>query len=336
MQKAQPTPGQPAGNQFRLGLVGAGRMGRTHLDALAGSGTVRIVAVADPSPQARSAVSQAGVDTYASLPEMLAGQTLDGLLIAAPTDHHLPLVSEALGAGLPVLCEKPCGLTVAEAARCAEEAQRAGLLLQVAYWRRFVPELIALRDEIARGALGKILAVNCYQWDEAPPPAVFRESSGGIFVDMGVHEFDQLRWLTGQEFGTVWPAASRAAGAPGDPDCAQLVAELDGGSTALVSLGRWHPDGDICRVEVFGTSGSVSCPFLRPADSGQVFALALRNQAEEFARAALAGQGRASAAAPSASGIAAASTTGAGIADAVAALTMARIAADMLITAEHH
>ncbi|HTZ92017.1 MAG TPA: Gfo/Idh/MocA family oxidoreductase [Streptosporangiaceae bacterium] len=315
-----PAPAQPAGQQFRLGLVGAGRMGRTHLDALAGSGSVRIAGVADPSPDSRAAVAEAGVQAHASLPDLLAAQPLDGLLIAAPTSHHLALVSEALGAGLPVLCEKPCGLTVAEAARCAEEAQRAGLLLQVAYWRRYVPELIALRDQIARGNLGKILAVNCYQWDEAPPPAVFRESSGGIFVDMGVHEFDQVRWLTGQEFGVVWPAASRTAGAPGDPDCAQLVAELDGGSTALVSLGRWHPDGDICRVEVYGTSGSLSCPFLRPADAGQVFALALRNQAEDFARAALAGQ----------------VSSGAGIADAVVALTLARTAADLLVTAEQH
>jgi myo-inositol 2-dehydrogenase / D-chiro-inositol 1-dehydrogenase len=320
MQKAQPTPGQPAGNQFRLGLVGAGRMGRTHFDALAGSGSVRVAGAADPSPDARAAMNHAGVPAYASLPELVAAQPLDGLLIAAPTNHHLALVSAALGAGLPVLCEKPCGLTVAEAARCAEEAQRAGLLLQVAYWRRFVPELIVLRDQIARGDLGKILAVNCYQWDEAPPPAVFRESSGGIFVDMGVHEFDQLRWLTGQEFGTVWSAASRTAGAPGDPDCAQLVAELDGGSTALVSLGRWHPAGDICRVEVFGTGGSVSCPFLRPADADQVFSEALRSQAEDFAGAVLAGH----------------ASSGAGIADAVAALTMARTAADLLVTAEQH
>ena len=204
-------------------------------------------------------------------------------------------------------------LTVAEAAECADAAARAGLLLQVAYWRRFVPELIDLRDQIARGDLGKILAVNCYQWDAAPPPAVFRESSGGIFVDMGVHEFDQVRWLTGQEFGTIRPAAARTSGSPGDPDCAQLVAELDGGSLAMVSLGRWHPAGDVCRVDVYGTAGTVSCPFLRPADADEVFRQALRRQAEDFALAVRAGVG-----------------TGAVVADAIAALTVARIANDLL------
>lgn len=319
-------------NMFRLGLVGAGRMGRTHLDALAGSGVVRIAAVVDPSPTARAAVSGHGARTYASLAELVAAGSLDGLLIAAPTSQHVSLVSQALAAGLPVLCEKPCGLTVDEATRCAEAARHSGLLLQVAYWRRFVPELIALRNQVARGELGKILAVNCYQWDAAPPPAVFRENSGGIFVDMGVHEFDQVRWLTGQEFGVVRSAGARATGSPGDPDCAQLVGELDGGSTAMVSLGRWHPDGDICRVEVFGTRGSVSCPFLRPADADAVFALALRNQAEDFARAAQAGQ---NAGVATAAGSGAEAGEGAGIADAIAALTVATIAARSLITAEN-
>jgi myo-inositol 2-dehydrogenase / D-chiro-inositol 1-dehydrogenase len=317
--------------QFRLGLVGAGRMGRTHFEALAGSGVVRIAAVAEPSPAARSAVSLDGVRAYASLAGMVAAGSLDGLLIAAPTSQHVALVSQALAAGLPVLCEKPCGLTVGEAARCAQAAQHAGLLLQVAYWRRFVPELVAVRDQIVRGELGKILAVNCYQWDAAPPPAVFRETSGGIFVDMGVHEFDQVRWLTGQEFGALHPVAARATGSPGDPDCAQLVAELDGGSTAMVSLGRWHPDGDICRVEVFGTGGSVSCPFLRPVNADAVFAQALRNQAEDFARAA---QARQHAGIAAAGGSGGGSGAGAGIADAIAALTVATIAGGALGTAE--
>jgi myo-inositol 2-dehydrogenase/D-chiro-inositol 1-dehydrogenase len=148
---------------------------------------------------------------------------------------------------------------------------------------------------------------------------------------MGVHEFDQVRWLTGQEFGAIHPVAARATGSPGDPDCAQLVAELDGGSTAMVSLGRWHPEGDICRVEVFGTSGSVSCPFLRPADADAVFAQALRNQAEDFARTARARQ---SARIASAAGSGAGARAGAGITDAIAALTVATIAARALGAAE--
>ncbi len=264
-------------------------MRRTHLAALAGSELVTVAGVADPDPAATAAVT--GVAVFGSLAELLGSAGLDGVLIAAPTDRHLAVAGQVLAAGLPVLCEKPCGLTAGQAAQCAGLASAAGLPLQVAYWRRFVPALAALRRRMLGGELGEILAVNCYQRDAAPPPGTFRDASGGIFADMGVHEFDQVRWLTGQEFGAVRVAATGPATPAGDPDCAQLVAELDGGGTALVSLGRWHPAGDICRVEVFGTKGTAAVPFLEPDRGQAVFHQALRLQAEDFARAVRTGTG---------------------------------------------
>ncbi len=275
------TSGSPNG-RFRLGLVGAGRMGRTHLEAVDGSPGLTVVGVTEPSEDARAALPKS-LRTFTNLDEMLSECELDGVLVAAPTDLHLELVRRLMAARIPVLCEKPCGLTAKETEECARVAKEAGCLLQVAYWRRFVPELQLLRERILAGELGEILAVNCYQWDESPPPPEFRDRSGGIFIDMGVHEFDQVRWLTGQEFATLEVVASRLGEDVGDPDCGQLVAELDGGGTALVSLGRWHPDGDSCKVEVFGTTGTTSSWFLKPSHGDAVFRLALRRQAEHFA-----------------------------------------------------
>ena len=284
--------------RFRLGLAGAGRMGRTHLAALAGSRQVRVTGLAEPDPATRAAAARPGLPGFATVAELVAAGNLDGVLVAAPTSAHSPIVTEIAAAGLPVLCEKPCGLDTAQAQVCAAAAARAGVLLQVAYWRRFVPELAALRQRIRAGELGRVLAVNCYQWDEAPPGAGFRGASGGIFADMGVHEFDQVRWLTGQEFCALRVAAARpdadgAAGEAGpvgtDPDCGQVVAELDGGGTAMISLGRWHPAGDTCRVEVFGTAGTASVLFLPPGAGDGPFRAALRRQAEDFARAVTTG-----------------------------------------------
>jgi myo-inositol 2-dehydrogenase / D-chiro-inositol 1-dehydrogenase len=282
--------------RFRLGLAGAGRMGRTHLAALAGSRQVLVTGLAEPDPAARAAAARPGLPGFATVTGLLAAGNLDGVLVAAPTSAHTPIVTEIAAAGLPVLCEKPCGLDTAQAQACAAAAAGAGVLLQVAYWRRFVPELAALRQRIRAGELGRILAVNCYQWDEAPPGAGFRGASGGIFADMGVHEFDQVRWLTGQEFCALRVAAARlddAAGEAGpagtDPDCGQVVAELDGGGTAMISLGRWHPAGDTCRVEVFGTAGTASVVFLPPGAGDGPFRAALRRQAEDFARAVRSG-----------------------------------------------
>jgi myo-inositol 2-dehydrogenase / D-chiro-inositol 1-dehydrogenase len=272
---------------FGLGLIGAGRMGRTHVRALAGSDLVTVTAVAEMSPAARAAVAAPGVTVHESVKQMLDHAALDGVLIAAPTDQHGAIIAEVAARGLPILCEKPCGLTAAaarESAQTAAAAGAAGIPLQVAYWRRFVPGLRQLRDRIAAGGLGVIHLVTCYQWDEQPPSPVFRAHSGGIAIDMGVHEFDQLRWLTGQDIdGLAAVASGSAPDGIADVDGAQVIVTLSGGATGFVSLGRYHPAGDIVWAEVFGTRGHERCDVIDPAE-GEVAQLeALRRQAESFA-----------------------------------------------------
>ena len=274
---------------FRLGLIGAGRMGRTHLRALAGSQQAAVTAIAEMSAAARDAVAAPGVSLYESPAAMLAEASLDGVLIVAPTDQHGAIIAEVAAAGLPILCEKPCGLTAAAARASAEVAAAAGVPLQVAYWRRFVPGLRQLHGRIASGSLGVIHLVTCYQWDEQPPSPLFRAHSGGIAIDMGVHEFDQLRWLTGQDITslavvTSGPVSSGTApDGIADVDGAQVILTLSGGATGFVSLGRYYPVGDIVWAEAFGTRGSERCDVIDPAE-GEVAQLeALRRQAESFA-----------------------------------------------------
>jgi myo-inositol 2-dehydrogenase/D-chiro-inositol 1-dehydrogenase len=267
-------------------------MGRTHLRALASSSGVAIAAIAEPSPQARETLPQDGVSVHANFAQMLASASLDGVLLTAPSDQHLSIIDEIAASGLPILCEKPCGLSSRQALKAAEIAAAAGVRLQVAYWRRYVPALMALRDRMQAGDLGVLHLVACYQWDEQPPSPQFRAHSGGIAVDMGVHEFDQLRWLTGQDILAVSAAASPRISDPGvtgDVDTAQVLAELSGGAVGLVSLGRHHPAGDMARAEVFGTAGFERCDFLDPADGERAQLDALRLQAEEFARYASGG-----------------------------------------------
>jgi myo-inositol 2-dehydrogenase / D-chiro-inositol 1-dehydrogenase len=274
---------------FRLGLVGAGRMGRTHLQALSDSDGVRVVAAAEPAPLARDVLAQTGLTVHAEVDAMLDAGGLDGVLIATPSDRHVDMVRRVAEAGLPILCEKPCGTTAAEAREAARIATAAGVPLQIAYWRRFVPALRELRRRIVAGELGNLYFVACYQWDANVPAASFREHSGGILVDMGVHEFDQLRWLTGQEFASVHVSIPTAASEPlvaGDSESAQILCTMSGGTSGLVSLGRRFPQGDVCWTQVFGTKGSEECRFLWPPDADATFHHALRLQAESFALAA--------------------------------------------------
>jgi myo-inositol 2-dehydrogenase / D-chiro-inositol 1-dehydrogenase len=274
---------------FRLGLVGAGRMGRTHLRALTASESVAIVAVTEPAPSVRAELTQTGLAVHAELDAMLDAGGIDGVLIAAPSDNHLALVSRIAAFGLPILCEKPCGTTATQATEAARITHASGVSLQIAYWRRFVPALRRLRQRIADGAFGGIYLAACYQWDERVPPASFRARSGGIFIDMGVHEFDQLRWLTGQDISAIHASAATIAEdptVPGDAESAHVLCDLSGGSTGLVSLGRRFPQGDVCWVHIFGTRDAEECRFLWPPDTESAFLHALRLQAESFARGA--------------------------------------------------
>ena len=138
---------------------------------------------------------------------------------------------------------------------------------------------------IVAGELGQILHVVCAQWDGAPPPAQFRRSSGGAFVDMGVHEFDVIRWLTDQSVTSVVAVQTPALDPSARPDAdnAQALLGLSGGATAAVSLGRHYPGGDLVTIEVFGSAGHERSTVLDPDDGDEPMLEALARQAESFA-----------------------------------------------------
>jgi len=276
---------------FKLGLVGAGRMGQNHLKAIAGSDVVQVAAIAEPAEATRARLPKSGAVLHADLDSMLESGGLDGVLVCAPSDLHLDTVRRLVAAGLPILCEKPLGVIPSEALEAAKLAADASLPLQIGFWRRFVPMLKTLKKRIDAGELGDLYAIACFQWDGQPPGAYFRTHSGGIFVDMGVHEFDQARWLSGQEFVSSSSLASGVAEEPwpGDPESAHALAQLSLGTTAVISLGRRFPLGDVCKVEVFGTKGWEECRFLWPPTADETFFEALKVQAESFARYARGG-----------------------------------------------
>jgi myo-inositol 2-dehydrogenase / D-chiro-inositol 1-dehydrogenase len=277
----------------RVALVGAGRMGQVHLSALRSSAEIELAAIVEPAAAIRSKLTDLGVPLYETPSELIANGTAEAVLIAAPSDRHAELVNAFAAAGLAVLCEKPIGVAIEQAVAAHEAARRHGVVLQVGYWRRFVPELQALRRRIAGGELGEIYQLSCMQWDEEPPSAEFRAHCGGIAADMGVHELDQTRWLLGQEFDWVAAVAGGAlpaeAASPTDPDAAVVLAKLSGGAAATVSLGRRFPHADSCWLEVWGSEGYERLAFMWDADvwapgSSPVFLTAMRAQAEAFAR----------------------------------------------------
>jgi myo-inositol 2-dehydrogenase / D-chiro-inositol 1-dehydrogenase len=297
-------------------------MGQVHLAALKASEAISLAGIVEPVDAVRAKLEDEHVPLFASPQELIAAGTAEGVLIAAPSPTHAGLVSQFAAAGIPALCEKPVGISPEEAASARDAAAQADVVLQVGYWRRFVPGLRELRARIEAGELGEIYQLSCMQWDQEPPSASFRADSGGIAIDMGVHEIDQIRWLLDQQIETVTalaagrlpPEATSAA----DPDAAVVLARLSGGAVATISLGRRFPHADSCWLELWGTRGYERVPFMWDADvwsegSAEVFVGALRAQAEAFARAVRGGP-----------------REGAGGDDAVAALTVAAQVAESL------
>ncbi len=297
-------------------------MGRVHLAALKASDQISLAGIVEPVDGVRANLEGEDVPLFASPQALIDAGIAEGVLIAAPSPVHAALVSEFAAAGIPVLCEKPIGVSLEDAARARDAAVQAGVVLQVGYWRRFVPKLRELRARIEAGELGEIYQLSCMQWDQEPPSASFRADSGGIAIDMGVHEIDQIRWLLGEQIewvaavagGRLPPEATSAA----DPDAAVVLAKLSGGAAATISLGRRFPYADSCWLELWSTRGYERVPFMWDADvwsdaSDEVFVGAMQAQAEAFARAVRGGP-----------------CEGAGGDDAVAALTVAAQVAESL------
>ncbi|MFV2039874.1 MAG: Gfo/Idh/MocA family protein, partial [Acidimicrobiales bacterium] len=150
-------------------VIGAGRMGAVHLQALESARSARAVAVVDPVAATLDRARAVGLGGYESLDEALQAGGFDAALVAAPSDLHLELVRELMRARIPTLCEKPCGLASTQTREAADLATEAGVVLQIGYWRRFVPALRELRKRLIAGELGEVSLIQAWQWDGEPP-----------------------------------------------------------------------------------------------------------------------------------------------------------------------
>jgi predicted dehydrogenase len=286
-------------------------MGNVHARLLATAiPEARLAGVADADPAARDRVAARWqVPTFATASELAAVPGVDAVLVAVSSSQHLPVVREVAAVARDILCEKPLALTLEDSEAAAEAARRAGVRLQVGLMRRWDPDYRAARDHLAAGRCGRPVVFSSLQYDPEPPPIAFCDPavSGGIFVDMGIHEFDLGRWLLGDEVESVHALGSTRAvpelAAVGDVDSAVVDLRFASGAVGVVLLGRSAAYGEDVRTEVLGSDGSVFVGDLpvgkgRFARRGQVvsrtldpgalrFERAYAEQARAFARAIL-------------------------------------------------
>jgi len=245
-----------------VAVLGAGRMGLTHLRTLAGIGQVRVVAVADPDPAAAErGRALAGAPRALSEPlEAIADPAVDAVVIVTPTSTHATLIEAAIEAGKAVWSEKPIALDLAQTARVVALWRERGVPVQLGFMRRFDPGYVRARELIAAGELGRIEQFRAYSRDTYPPPLEFLRHSGGAFLDMSVHDFDLARFLVGEvEEVEAWGGVlfdQRFAEAD-DVDTALTMLRFENGALGVVEMSRHSAWGYDIRTEVYGATGKV-------------------------------------------------------------------------------
>jgi predicted dehydrogenase len=251
-----------------LGIVGVGRMGAAHARIIARSvPAARLVALADVNlPAARRLADELQVPrVYESTPELAADPDIQAVLIAVSTSHHLDAVRAVASERRDILCEKPLALTLADTDAAIAAASAAGVRLQVGFMRRWDPEYQRMYVALTSGACGRPLIFSSIQFDGGPPPLSYADPavSGGIMIDMAIHDFDLARWLISDEVVEVQAWGSTLAfpefATIDDVDSAVVNLRYAGGALGTVALARCNPGGDEVRTEVQGTDGSVHC-----------------------------------------------------------------------------
>jgi myo-inositol 2-dehydrogenase/D-chiro-inositol 1-dehydrogenase len=249
---------------LKVGLIGVGRIGQLHAAHLAHRiPRARLCAVADVIEDAAAAcaerlrVKRSCKDYH----DLLGSPEIDAVVICSSTDTHARIVEEAARAGKHIFCEKPIDRDLATIDRALDAVRGAGVKLQVGFNRRFDANFARVRQAIQTGEVGDLHLLHIISRDPGPPPIAYIRVSGGIFLDMTIHDFDMARFLSGSEVEEVYTAAGvkvdPAIGAAGDLDTALVVLKFANGVIGTIDNSRRAVYGYDQRVEALGSKGGI-------------------------------------------------------------------------------
>ncbi len=251
--------------KLNVGIIGAGRIGKVHAETVAFRvPEARTLSITDLSREAAEQVAtRCGIPTVAgSVDQILADPAIQAVLICSSTDTHADLIVRAARAGKHIFCEKPIAHSLAKIDAALAAVQQAGLKLQIGFNRRFDPNFARVRAAVASGEIGSPRLLHIISRDPAPPPISYVKVSGGMFLDMTIHDFDMARFLIGDEVEEIYTAAGvmvdPAIGEAGDLDTALIVLRFRNGVIGMIDNCRQAAYGYDQRAEILGSAGKIA------------------------------------------------------------------------------
>lgn len=252
---------------LKIGIIGAGRIGKVHLESISYHvKNASVLAVADPfmNDETRAFIEGFGVQKiYTDYKEILADPEIDAVLVCSSTDTHASISIEAIEAGKHVFCEKPVDHSIDQIQAVAATLEKhPGLKFQVGFNRRFDHNFAAIRKAYDSGRIGEAHILKITSRDPEPPNPAYIKVSGGIFLDMTIHDFDMACFLTNSDVEEVYVNAAvlvdPAIGEQGDVDTAIITMKMTNGSLAVIDNSRRAVYGYDQRAELFGSKGMVA------------------------------------------------------------------------------
>ncbi len=246
---------------IKLAVAGLGRIGKIHLKNLCRNfPEVDVVGVMDVLDESRALADEFGVPHFVkTLDALLALPDLDGVVICSPTDTHADYVEEAARAGKQIFCEKPLDLSLERVQEVLRIVEKAGVSLMLGFNRRFDPEFKKIRELVVNGSLGDPQIVKITSRDPGPPPVEYIKVSGGMFLDMTIHDFDMACYISGKQVKEVYAKGAVMVdpeiGKAGDIDTASIILTFEDDTMAIIDNCRKAVYGYDQRLEVFGSKG---------------------------------------------------------------------------------
>lgn len=251
--------------RLNIGVIGTGRIGKVHIATLVQSVPQAIVSViSDIDQKATEQVARTfGIQSVTSKAEdIFSDNEIDAVIICSSTDTHARFIVDAARAGKHIFCEKPVDLSLDVIKKALGEVDKAGVKLMLGFNRRFDPNFLKLKQLVSEGKIGEPHILKITSRDPAPPPAEYSAVSGGMFMDMTIHDFDMARYMTGSEVVEVFTKAAVLVdpeiGKAGDVDTAIITLTFANGAIGVIDNSRKAVYGYDQRIEIFGSEGMCS------------------------------------------------------------------------------